>query len=207
MTSSVSICNQALSWLGADQIISLDDESAEAKTCKANYEPIRDAVIEVREWTFAVRRMELTPMVKVPAYGYGTQFLIPSDVIRILSIPSANSNASTMGLNGAGSDWYQDVEFWRVESVDEGRVILANRDKLAVRVLWRITNEALFSPTFVQAFAARLAAEMTMPLVESRQLQADMHQLYGIKLAEAAAVDGTQGRSEIVRSDWLKRVR
>jgi hypothetical protein len=205
--SSVDICNQALSWLGADLITSLSDNSAEAKTCLANYDLLRDAVMEVREWTFAIQRLSLPPMVRAPVYGYSKQFLVPSSVIRVLSVPDSPTSGSTVGLNGGGADWLQDVEFWRMESQPEGRVILADRQTLVIRAIVRVTNEALWSPTFLQAFAARMAAEIAMPLTESRQLQSDMHELYAAKLRDAAAMDGMQGRVEKIRSDYLVRVR
>ena len=204
---TVSIVNQALSWLGANLITSIDDDSTEAIVAKANYDLLRDAVLEAREWTFAISRMSLTPLVRKPVYGYSRQFLVPSFVLRVLSVPDSPTSGSTVGLNGGGADWLQDVEFWRMESQPEGTVILADRDTLMIRAIIQVTNEELWSPTFVQAFAARLAAEMAMPLVESRELQADMHGLYAAKLREAASLDGMQGRVEKIRADYLVRVR
>lgn len=204
---TVDICNQALSWLGADLITSINDDSEEAKTCKANYALLRDAVMEAREWSFAIQRLALAPLARTPVYGYSKQFLVPSSVLRVLSVPDSPTSGSTVGLNGGGADWLQDVEFWRMESQPEGRVILADRATLVIRAIIRVTNEAFWSPTFVQAFAARLAAELAMPLVESRELQVDMHSLYAAKLAEAASLDGMQGRAEVIRADHLSRVR
>lgn len=207
--STISICNQALGWLGADSITSLDDESKEAQLCKENFDGLRDAVLEEREWTFAVRRLILTPMVKKPVYGYENQFLLPPEVIRVLNVPA------TIGLfgglpfldGGQSADRDQGLIDWRVESVDEGNVILANIDRLRARVIWRVVNEKLWSDQFVQTLAARLAADLAMPLVNSAPLQKDMWNLYEIKLGKAATMDGMQGKHETKRSDQLINVR
>jgi hypothetical protein len=60
---------------------------------------------------------------------------------------------------------------------------------------------------FVQALAARMAAELAIPLSENAQLQGTMWQLYGTKLAEAAARDGQQGSNEYITQRRLTGVR
>ena len=54
--SEVSICNQALSWLGQETITSLDDQATTAVWMNANYDLLRDSVMEARMWTFATVR-------------------------------------------------------------------------------------------------------------------------------------------------------
>lgn len=208
--STVSICNQALGWLGADTILSLTDESKEAQLCKDNFDALRDAVLEEREWTFAVRRLELAPLVAAPVYGYSRQFLLPTDVIRVLNLPWGSSDVfgGLLGLSGgASADRQQQYPDWRVETVDAGTVVLANLERIRIRVIWRVTNEKLWSTMFVQALAARLAADLAMPLTNSRTLQKDMWNLYEMKLTKAGTMDGMQGSNEIKRSDQLINVR
>ena len=53
MTTETEICNIALGYLGANRITSLDieEDSTEHLLCSENYEILRDAVLEEREWT------------------------------------------------------------------------------------------------------------------------------------------------------------
>ena len=209
-TSTVSICNQALGWLGADSILSINDASKEAQLCKENFDALRDAVLEEREWTFAVRRLYLTPLVATPVYGYANNFLLPAEVLRVLNIPGAASNVvgGLDALNGGrGADAGQGLADWRVESIDAGNVIVANTAAIHCRVIWQVVNEKLWSPLFIQALAARLAADLAMPLVNSRALQQDMWKLYDMKLATAATMDGMQGKGEVKRASNLTNVR
>lgn len=215
-TSVVSICNQALGWLGANLITSLNDDNKEAALCKANYPDLRDAVLEEREWTFAVRRISLSPLVLEPVYGYTSQFLLPPDVIRILNVPDTRFGDSTLTGTGLGSehegpDQQPQLSTFRVESLEEttatGKVILANVESLFLRVIWRVTNIQLYSPMFVQSVAARIAADLAIPLTQNRAMQKDMWQLYNMKLDRASAMDGIQGKMELKRSNAITRVR
>lgn len=218
MASQVSICNQALGWLGANLITSLNDDNREAQLCKTNYPDIRDAVLEEREWTFCVRRISLSPTVLEPVYGYTNQFLLPPQVIRILNLPDTrfgdtDDNLIGTGLGGVreGPDQQPQLSTFRVESLEEptatGIVILANVDSIFLRVIWRVTNIGLYSPMFIQCLAQRIAADLAIPLTQNRNLQRDMWALYQTKLNKASAMDGIQGKMEIKRSNAIIRVR
>lgn len=192
--SEVSICNQAISWLAGSPIISLDDDTVEAKLCKANYEPARNAVLEDRAWTFATKRFVLTPEAAEPAWGYSQQYLIPAEVIRVLEVHDADNQRRANGPS--------DMD-WRRE---ENRIV-CNRASIYMKGLVIIVDPERFTPAFVQCLAARIAADICIPLTESVKLQQDMWALYQVKLADAAATDGSQGRTDIMESRELINVR
>ena len=194
MTSEVSICNLALSWLGTNPITALTDDTVEAKICQANYEPARDATLEDRNWTFAIERMILTPEVAVPPFGYSHQFLIPANVKRIVSV----SNGAAIGSNVMGTeiDWQK-----------EKNKIVANHAKVYVRAVVGEKDTTRYPPTFIHALAARMAAEMAIPLTHSQSLLKSMWQLYGTKIKIASGTDGRQGRREQTEAIRLTRAR
>jgi len=190
--SEVTICNLALSWLAGTLIISIDDNSIEAKLCKANYELSRDAVLEAIAWTFATKRYVLTPEVITPAWGYAYQFTIPAEIITILEVTDVKETP-----NGANNlDWRR-----------EGNVILADVENVYVKAIFKQTDTARFPPNFIQAVAARLAAEISIPLTESRQLMMSMEGKYKDRLMTAAMTDGLQGKTDIIESRILTGVR
>jgi len=176
--SQVSICNQALSWLGGALITSLDDESTEAELCKANYDSIKDLLLEGHDWSFAITRHYLTPTVETPAFGYSQQFLIPGSILRILDPIGSNATDKL-------DDW-----------VIEGEYILADVDELYVRAISSLSDPQRFSVLFAEAFAARLAAELARPLTHSASLAKEMWSLFSVKLSEAVSSDGMQGVPE-----------
>lgn len=211
--SEVAICNIALGWLGGDLIISLNDESVEAKLCKANYIPLRDAVLEEREWTFAVKRIEPAGLQDTPLYGFDKAFQIPPSVIRVLQVTRAGedvvqagvSNTGVRSTSRGGSGIGRET---RIEWLREGETIVANSaTRIYARVLVQIVDTTKFSPAFDQALAARLAMDLAIPLTNSEKMQKSMAAMYGEKIGLAAATDGMQGRSYNTRSDSLTVVR
>ena len=84
MTSSVAVCNRALSKIGDELIIlSLDDNTKPARYCKALYADTRDFVLRSYPWRFALKRYVLAPLRDKPLFGYEYQFPIPSDCLRV----------------------------------------------------------------------------------------------------------------------------
>ena len=49
----LEICNLALSWLAAESIEDLGDDTRRAELCALNYPAVRDLVLEARDWAFA----------------------------------------------------------------------------------------------------------------------------------------------------------
>lgn len=190
--SEVTICNLALSWLAGNLIISIDDDINEAKLCKANYELSRDAVLETMAWTFATKRFSLIPEVDIPSWGYDHQFTIPADVITLLDVTNKSDTA-----NGANDlDWRR-----------EGNLILCNASKVYIKAIIKVIDPTRFPPNFVQAVAARLAAEIAVPLTESKDLMMTMEGKYKDRLMIAAATDGIQGKTDVIDSRHLTGVR
>jgi len=73
--------------------------------------------------------------------------------------------------------------------------------------IFRETNSDLYPPTFVHALAARLAADTAMVFTENRKMFEQMEAMYNDKLSDATFADGSQGRTEIIRSTKLTGVR
>lgn len=189
MSSVVDICNLALSWLGANLITSLEDETTEASLCDANYDLMRDAVLEAADWTFAIKRARLVPLVEVPVFGQFNMFAVPSDSLRVLTVSE-------------DEDDRRRVE-WQIESGN----ILAHRPNAYARYIERVEDPLRYSPLFIHALAARIACDLAIPIVESRTLRNENWDLYQRKLGEAVANDGIQGKHPVIRSDTLKVVR
>ena len=189
--SEVSICNQALGWLGANLITSFDDpDSTEAALCKANYAAIRDAVLEAVDWSFARTRVVLSsPEVQEPAFGFAFSHVVPVDCLRVI-------NADDTDRGGDNLEWeYED------------RRILCDSQIVYVKYTRIIDATARFSALFTQALANRLAADFAIPLAESAGLQQQHWAIYTAKMDEAATIDGLQGRYQQTRSRKLKRIR
>lgn len=185
MSSEVSICNQALSWLGVSPILTLDDVIKPAQLCKANYAQLRDTVLEEANWTFATKRFKFqTPEATAPVYGYANSFLVPTTTLLVVE---CNDTAEPQG------DYDLD---WRYEDnriVTDAAIVYA-------KCIVQVTDPKKFTNTFRQALAARIAAELAVPLTESSAKETKMWNLYAAKLGVARSVDGKQGASDRLKS-------
>jgi hypothetical protein len=186
--SQVSICNLALGWLGQSPIISLDDPSNSAQLCKANYDVLRDAVLEEGEWQFAFAQKALPASTTVPVIGDGKYFTIPSDMVRLLRCDDGSQT-------------------FRIQWRREGRFIRAEVDVLYIDYIFREEDPVRFTPGFSQALAGRIAAELAMPITNSATMQGTMWKLYGSKVRSALNLDNMASRQQKIRSDALTRVR
>jgi hypothetical protein len=84
--NEVTLCNDALARLCGRSIMSLDDETEEARLCKRHFvtsvrEVLRDGV-----WRCARRRVRLSPLAEEPAFGWGSQFQLPPDFVRLVEL-------------------------------------------------------------------------------------------------------------------------
>jgi hypothetical protein len=190
--SDVSICNRALDMLGADPVMSFDDDNQSGRLCKRNYAAVRDAVLRAYPWNPAVRRAVLPALSMPPAWGFAFQYSLPEGpeppcCLRVLSLEGE--------IEGAASSY-------RIE----GRRILSD-DGPPLRLLYigQITDPNEFGPLLADAIAVRLAAELAYPLTASTALSQALGQTYRDKLAEARAIDAQEGTAgRILANDWVE---
>ena len=165
---TVSICNLALTKLGDRQIVSLDEASKEARICTLFYEPIRDAVLAEAWWGFATGRAVLAADVSTPAFGRTKQFTLPADCIAVREVMLSTDEPYT--------------GYWTVEG---GKIVVSGLTTLYITYTKRITDPASYPFIFIQALAARLAAELCTTLAPDLQLLDGLLKIYQMQLDNA----------------------
>lgn len=189
MPSAVGICNIALGWLGANRITSLSDATTEANLCLDNYETSRDFTLESRNWSFALSRAQLNQLATPPAFEFSYAYGKPSKCLRIIRCSADGT--------------FEDDVNWVLET--EG--VLCDYDSMYCKFIKRITDTTFFSGAFVQALAARIAADICIPLTHSKDMYTRLEKLFDYKLDIAGALDGMQGKNVQLRSNELVNVR
>ena len=192
--SPTEICNLAISWVGGNKLTSLDDdESKEAVLCRANYNLSRKAVLEEREWTFSVKRRELTPLASTPEFGYSYEFLVPSDLLATIGVYDPNHfNLSRPPM---------------LSHVVEDNHILADKASILVKYKSDVENTTRFSALFDQALAAHIASNIAIPLTENSSLHDKMVLIYDDKLQRATSSDSLQGSRELLEKSQMEESR
>ena len=186
--SEVDICNLALAQLGGKfTITSLDDDTVGANLCKAYYEPLRDAVLEEMDWSFAIREHKLLADPAPSIIAGQVKFKLPADTLRVITVHTGTSP----------------IENWTVQA----RFILADCDEVYIRSIDSVKDTAMFSQAFTQALAARLSAEMAMPLTNSPSMSQTQWQLYSQKVSVARTNDNLQGTAQFFPTGRIIKAR
>jgi len=192
MPSVTSICNQALSRLGATNIINIDDDTESARLCKAVYDNLRDTVLEEHQWSFAIGRYELPVATGGGTPGqYANRFLIPIQVINVIR---ASDDPDDRKPNSLG---------WRIE----GEYIVSDANTMYIKTVDKVTDPNKYSPMFTQALAIRIASELAWAITQSASTANGLLQEYARLMSLAAQKDGQQGTTERIRSGRYRQVR
>lgn len=182
--SEVTICNKALGMLGANRILSLSEDSRNATLCNENYEIVRDGILEEYPWSFAKARISLAKDLTGPDFGYANSFTLPADFLHVLE------------FNGDDSEYQV-----------EGNKILSDDGTCNLIYTKKVTDVGVFSKLFIVAFSARLAAELSIPVTNSKSTLEAMMGLYEDALDRARKIDGRQGRAKKFKSGKLTKPR
>ncbi|MES1979728.1 MAG: hypothetical protein V4451_16940 [Pseudomonadota bacterium] len=169
MATKVSICSNALLMLGGQTINSLDEGTDRARLASNLYDSTRDDLLRSHPWNCAIKRVILAPETTPPAFDYGSQFLLPGDWLRNVSV----------GPRG-----------YEVDFKLEGQMILADGDSLSLRYVFRNANEGTWDTLLVTAMELKLASLMAYGITQSGTMADLMHGKFKDHMKAARAVDG-----------------
>ena len=172
MASVVDICNGSLNQLGASTILTLTEDSKNARLCNARYTQVRDSLFRSHLWNCLTKRVELAKDTEVPSWGFSYQFTLPADCLRVVTI-----------LN---YDYDYKVE---------GRKILANHGTLKIQYISRVEDPNQYDELLRETISAALSADIAYAVTSSNPVANNMYKLFQDKLREARFVDATEGQN------------
>lgn len=180
--TETTICNDALIKLGAQTILSLDDNNDVARKLKNRYPQMRNLLLASHPWNFATKRLELAPDPVQPLYQYAQRFLLPADCLRVY-----------------GTDLPEPQE-WVVED----GFLLCHFDIVRIRYIREIVETAKYPPAFVEALSSFIAFEMCYGITQSGSLKEAMKKYFDADLRLARSYDGQEGAGTRIYADtWL----
>tara|TARA_R110002012_G_scaffold8414_3_gene38896 strand:+ start:3527 stop:4108 length:582 start_codon:yes stop_codon:yes gene_type:complete len=172
MASVVDICNGALNQLGASTILSLTEDSKNARLCNARFTQVRDSIFRSHPWNCLQKRVQLAADTETPAWGFTKQYTLPADCLRLLTILDYDSDYKV-----------------------EGRKILTDNSSLKILYIGRIEDPNEYDELLRETLSAALAADIAYAITSSNPLTANMYNLLRDKLREARFVDSTEGQN------------
>lgn len=182
MATDISISSNALLSLGAQTISSFDDGTDRATLAANLYESTRDMVLRSHPWNCAVKRVVLAPDTAAPSFDYPAAFALPADCLRVLSV----------GEEG------EDVDY----KVESGK-ILSSGTSLALRYIWKNTNEATWDAMLVEAMELQMAAKMAYAITGSAAKEELATKKLEIHMKRCRAVDGQEDPAQQLGDERL----
>ncbi len=153
MAVKLDICNAALVKLGQESITALTDNNKRARLLNANYDRIKRKLLRRHPWSFAKVRVTLPPETTVPIYQYSTEYILPSDFIRLESL-----------------------QYNTYEHAIEGNKLLYNGGGDINLVYIADVCEDYFDSLFEDLLAQTLADELVIALTNDQNLKAEIRQ-------------------------------
>ena len=172
MASTVDICNGALNQLGATTILSLTEDSKNARLCNSRFTQVRDAVFRSHPWNCLQKRVELAADTTAPAWGFSYAYTLPADCLRLLRILDYDSNYKV-----------------------EGRKILSNTSSMKILYIGRITDPNEYDESLRETLSAALGADIAFGVTSNNQTATNMYNLFQDKLKDARFIDSTEGQN------------
>ena len=170
-TTKVNICNEALNMIGAEPIQSFEQNTKNAMRCASIYDSSRKALIRMHPWSFAKKRVKLSPVTTTPTFGYSHSFPLPSDFIRVID-------------TGA------------IEYEIEGRYILANSNQINLVYVSDQDNEQLWDSLFAECMALYLVHKLAKAITGSNAEADSAWQKLQNTLKQARTINGQERPSQ-----------
>lgn len=162
MFTKIDLCSVALLKLGESSIQSLNESSASAAMARTLFDPVMDALIASHPWRFAQKKFDLIKTTD-------GDFLIPSDVLRI--------------LNCSGQVF--------------GNKIVSDQDTISITALVRKSVEE-YPSYFFSLAATKLAMEFCIPLSGDQNVFRMLVSLYESELRSAKFIDSTISKNDSI---------
>lgn len=182
MATNISICSNALISLGAQTISSFSDGTDRSLLAANLYESTRDMVLRSHPWNCAVKRIVLAPDVAAPSFDYPAAFTLPADCLRVLSVGEEN----------------EDVDY----KVESGK-ILSSGTSLALRYVWKNTNESTWDAMLVHAMELQMAASMAYAVTMSAAKEELATRKLEIYMKRCRATDGQEDPAQMLGDERL----
>lgn len=184
MASKVDIANRALQKLGAERIVSLSQDTENARACNLLFDSVRDSELRAHPWNFAIKRAQLAADATAPAFGYQAAYTLPTDCLRVLP---TDENLNTHD--------------WQIE----GRKILTNDSApLNVRYICRVDDPNQYDAMFIEALACAMAQELCEQLTQSNTKAQMIRQDYTTAIRMAKKLNAFENISAEMPTDtWI----
>lgn len=173
-TTSTDICNLALSYLAKGRIISLTQNTEEARQCSMHYDHCRKMLLRSYRWGFA-RRIEKLALTASTIPGWEFVYGYPSNCLAIRFVFEKDEAARKEVTKNQ----------FDVAVVDGVTVIGTDVENAWCEYTEDVVEVAKMTEEFVEALARYLAASMAMVVTGNAEMMNTNYQLMQVALQQA----------------------
>lgn len=191
--SNVSVANMALQKLGAARVVSLTEDTTNARNVNACFDEIVKQELRAHLWNFAILRVVLAPSATTPITSpdqpYNYAFPLPADCLRIL--PPARYNLD-----------------WQIESIDSVPAIYTNDGtSLPIRYVAYVSDTNRWDALFAECVSCRIAVQCCEAITQSNTKQEKCEREYVFALSRARKANAFENVSGEQPEDSWSEVR
>lgn len=180
MSSKVDMINMALVSLRAETVALPVSSTEIGRKIIAMYDPLLRSYLRSHIWSFAKKETSLARVDVTPALDdYDYVFTLPPDFIRLIK-------------TSVEPDYSHKIK---------GRRIYSNSTTLSIEYIYFNEDPNSYDDAFVEAFAAKLAAELAYSITGDKEVTKFKWQEFGLKNNAARSLNGQEQTLDEPQSD------
>ena len=192
MADETDLLNDALSQFGGAAITAISDGSINAKHCQRLYPQLRDALLRMHHWNFALKWVQLAQDVTPPVAQFAYSYTLPPDCLKVINYGGSATAVSSLSLIFPDSG-VRIVTRYKIE----GRTLVSNDGVVYIQYIRQVTNPDEWDGLFYQVVSTWLASKLCMAIAKDVRLSTGLlSQARDILLPLATAADGQEGSIE-----------
>jgi len=184
--TQTQLLNKALTLVGANPIVSIDDDTQNARILNRVYYISLRSILSETKWNFATIRKLLSLSADTLEWYYANEAYVyarPNNVVRIF------------GTNDDDATWRE-----------EGDYILSDTSGLGISYVQYLDNPNKYSASFTDAFIDKLCSDIAYMVVNSASLGETYLKKYeGVSLPKARSENAQVGTQQFVKDDAWER--
>jgi hypothetical protein len=169
---STTICNLALSRIGDQQIMSLDDGTVESRICKLVYNPTVSELLRLRDWRWAMGLASLARNATNPAFDWAYSYALPTDFGRVVAFNNFDNLAAVIAYEIQGNN------------------ILTDETTAQLAYIKNTGDPNLFDAVFTECLVLRIASKLAKPLGGSMETTKQLNEEFQQYLQGAEIISG-----------------
>lgn len=176
MATQLEIANMALSRIGEGEMADYNENSAAGIVVRRHYDHVRDSLLRMGAWNFAMTRASLDAEEDAPAFGYSYQYALPADLLLLVTCNGIEANLDVQSP-------------YRIE----GGFLLTDEATAHITYITNTVTEADFDSLFVTCFVVKLAATIALDISESpAKAQVLLQEFESLELPRARSRDAME---------------